>query len=261
MALSENQIKQRDNKLTASRVKVLMDGETEEITQLWREMLGMALPKDLTWVWPVMRGSATEQINLDWYGHKTGHEITRRGEVVIGNPDWMAATLDGWDATDNHPIECKDTGGREPASVIVSRYQAQCHWQMMVTNSKICALSIIMGGAEPIREYIHYSEPYAKELMTRAAAFMLCVETLTPPAALPIAAPPLVPVKIYQMAENDQWVRHAQVWRQCQGAAQSAKDAEKSLKALVPEDAAKAVGAGIVITRNRAGAMSLRETS
>ena len=99
MSLSAAQIEARKGKLTASRIACLMTGDAPAIMRLYREMIGEELPEDLSHIWPVRLGEATEQLNLDWYEEGGGSPVTRRGEVV-GHPKhlWAAATLDGWDS-------------------------------------------------------------------------------------------------------------------------------------------------------------------
>lgn len=259
--LTATQLKQRDGKLTASRVGVLMSGDEAKILKLWQEMLGLESAEDLSGVWPVRLGEATEDLQLQWYEHKAGGPVAAlRGKVEVHpTVSWAACTLDGFDVQRKCPIECKHCGGREPLETIIARYMPQMHWQMLCTDTKECALSVIMGANEPIVEYIPFDGEYAKELMARAEAFMLCVQTLTPPVALPAVVPPVVPAKEYDFSGNPDWQLLAGRWVQSYGAAQTAKEAEKQIKGLVPEDAKKAFGAGIVVTRNRAGAMSLRE--
>ena len=136
--LSPTQLAARENKLTASRVAALMTGNADKILNLWRELVGdpAFVPEDLSDVWPVRLGEATEHLNVAWYAKKHG-EVSRKGEVVVGNPDWMAATLDGWDVARGCPLEAKHVGGREPLETIISRYQSQMHWQMMVTDARM----------------------------------------------------------------------------------------------------------------------------
>lgn len=95
--LTVDQLQAREGKITASRVGVLMSGDEAKILALWREMLGLEEPPDLSGVWPVRRGEATEQLNLDWFQEKQGKPVIRRGEVVVHpDYDWAACTLDGW---------------------------------------------------------------------------------------------------------------------------------------------------------------------
>ena len=231
--LVSTQLAARENKLTASRVAALMTGSADKILNLWRELVGdpAFVPEDLSDVWPVRLGEATEQLNVAWYAKKHG-EVSRKGEVVVGNPDWMAATLDGWDVARGCPLEAKHVGGREPLETIISRYQSQMHWQMMVTDASECALSVIMGASEPIVEYIPMDVGYAKELMRRATQFMQCVDNMTPPVLLAPVAPPVIADKIVMMDSNPEWTAQAARWIQSYGAAEIAKEAEKKLKGV-----------------------------
>lgn len=258
--LSPTQIAQRDGKLTASRVACLMTGDEAKILNLWREMIGDPdfVPEDLSDVWAVQLGAHTESLNLDWYERKRG-PVTWRGQVAEGALSWMACTLDGWDTERKCPIECKHVGGREAHETIIARYQPQMHWQMMVTQAKECALSVIAGANEPVVDYIPLDESYAVELMRRADAFMQCVWTLTPPVALAPVAAPVPAVVEYDMTGKNEWASEAATWLENCRAAKQAASAEKALKALVPADAAKCHGHGVSITRDRAGRLSLRE--
>lgn len=260
--LSPGQIQARDGKLTASRVACLMTGDKTEILNLWQMMVGDPnyQEPDLSGVWPVQLGICTEQLSLDWYERKTGHAVTRRGEVVI-HPDceWAACTLDGFDADIPAPVEAKHVGGREPLARIIERYQPQVHWSMTVTQTQTCVLSVIEGANEPIREQIGFDDAYGKELWARANAFMRCVETLTPPCEIEPVKAPVIPVKIYDMSNLNSWAMLAGEWLANIGGKKTADKAEKELKALMPSDGARAHGHGVVIARDRAGRLSVRE--
>jgi hypothetical protein len=258
--LSVEQLAAREGKLTASRVACLMTGNEAEIIALWREMIGDPgfVPEDLSGVWPVQLGSATEQVNLDWYERRYG-PVTRRGEVVTHAVGWAACTLDGWDATRCYPVETKHCGGHEPVSLIIERYQPQMQWQMLVTRAPMCALSIIMGAREPVVEFIEADLDYQAELWRRAEVFMHHVYAMTPPVALAPAAPPVIAEKTYDMASSNAWGEHAAVWLANIEGKKLAEKADKELKALVPADAIKCHGHGIVVRRDRAGRLALRE--
>lgn len=258
--LSPTQISQREGKLTASRVSCLMTGDADKIMNLWREMVGdpAFVPEDLSGVWSVQRGVATEHLNLDWFERKHG-PISRRGDVVVGSPDWMAATLDGWSEKYRCPVEGKDVGGREPLDTIIDRYQPQMHWLGMVTASEQCALSVIIGGNEPIVELVPLDPDYSAELMSRARLFMHCVETLTPPIAQAPVAAPIVPKVEYDMSTSNEWGAYAGDWLQNVEGKKIAEKAEKALKALVPADGVRCHGHGVVISRARNGNLSLRK--
>jgi hypothetical protein len=263
VGLSPEQIKQRDGKLTASRVACLMTGDTDKIMNLWRELVGdpAFVPEDLSDVWAVQLGAWTEPFNLDWYEKRTGQSLARRGEVVVHpNFDWAAATLDGWDSALSAPVECKHVGGFEPIAKVLERYAPQAHWQMMVTGATQCVFSIIEGAREPVIEIVDLDRDYAAELLARAKAFMFCVGTLTPPVlgAEPVPAP-VRPVKSYDMTGNNQWASDAVTWLSTRQARKDNEAVEKSIKSVVPADAIKCMGHGITVSRSKAGSLSIRE--
>jgi len=257
--LSPEQIKAREGKLTASRVACLMRGDAPAIMRLYQEMVGEELPEDLSHVWPVQLGATTEALNLDWY-EMGGNPLSRRGEVMV-HPKypWAAATLDGWDNILECPVETKHVGGREPLEIIIDRYQPQMQWQMEVTGATQCALSVIMGANAPVIEYIERDAAYAAEMVKRGQQFMTCVQRRIAPVALDPVPVPADASKIYDMTGNNSWADHGATWLETKAAADRCKDAEKSLKAIVPADAKKAFGHGVQITRDRANRLSLRE--
>ncbi len=259
--LTPAQLAAREGKLTASRVACLMKGDAEAIMRLYRELIGEEVPEDLSHVWPVRLGEATEQLNLDWY-EQQGNPLSRRGEVVAHKKyDWAAATLDAWDETLGCPVECKHVGGREPLEVIIERYQPQMQWQMECTGATQCALSVIMGANAPVVEYIERDTDYSAEMVKRGQQFISCVRQRIEPVALPAVAAPIDASKVYDMAGSNAWAVHASEWLANKEGAEICKDAEKSLKAIVPADAKKCHGFNIQITRDRAGRLSLREAT
>ena len=258
--LTPAQIDARRGKLTASSVAALMTGDTSKIMQLYMEMTDdpAFVPIDFSEVWPVQLGSATEHLQISWFELKRG-PVSRQGEVVVHPNGWAAATLDGWSDLHGCVVECKHCGGHEPFETIVERYQPQMHWQMIVTNTKQCALSVIMGAREPIVDFVDYDEEYGAELMRRAEWFMQHVWNKVPPVDIDEPVTPPVPGKVYEMSTSNEWCSKAFLWRENIAGKKLAEMAEKELKALVPADAKKAHGAGIYISRDRAGRLSLRE--
>lgn len=260
--LSPAQIAQREGKLTASRVACLMSGDEQAILNLWRELTGdpSYVPEDLSDVWAVQLGSHTESLNLDWYCRRTGKNISRHGEVVLHSKcDWAACTLDAWDDQLAAPIEAKHCGGFEKIETVIARYQPQAHWQMIVTGASKCIFSIIEGAREPTIEVVERDEAYATELWSRAEHFMQCVFELRPPVALPAVSPPVKAEKIYDMTGNNQWASEAVTWINTRQAWKDNAASDKAIKLLVPADAAKCIGHGLLVSRNKAGALSIRE--
>jgi hypothetical protein len=242
-----------------------MVGDAEKIMDLWREMTGDPTyqPEDLSGVWPVRMGEATEALNLEWYGRKTGRTVTRMGEVVVAREaPWAAATLDGFDPVMSAVIECKCVGGFEPRERIVERYQPQCHWAMICTGTRKTFLSIIEAGREPVIEEIAFDGAYAMELWRRAEMFMKCVADLIPPAVFEPVATPVPPERwrTVSMDGNNAWASNASDWLEHRGAAKQFDIAAKELRALVEADVGKATGHGVTCKRDRAGRLSISAT-
>lgn len=258
MALSEAQLAARRGKLTASRVAALMSGDSQRISHLYREMVGEAEPEDLSGIWAVALGAFTEPFHLDWLERKYG-PLTRRGEVVVSAEyDWAAATLDAWSDSRACPFEAKHTGGFEPFEIIVARYFAQTHWQMIVTGARQCALSVILGAKEPTVEFIDFDEEYAGELMRRAIDFMERVRLRQPPPSQEPLEPPVVS-KTYDFTGNNTWANEAFDYLRTLEDKRKNESAASALKSLVPGDAKLVTGHGVSITRDRANRLSLRE--
>lgn len=266
MTLTPEQLSAREGKLTASRVSVLMRGDDEAVYDLWRELIGDPSyePPDLSGVWPVQLGTVTETLNLNWYERKTGRAVTMRGDVIVsGERDWAAATLDGMDA--QHPdgpavIECKHVGGFETLETIVARYMPQIHWQMYVTGAEIAVLSIIEGARAPVVEEVRLHSDYVSELLQRADDFWRYVTSLTPPVMPPPVKPPRpAAAREVDMSTSNEWGSFAPDWIEHRDAAKAFRDAEKKLKALVPDDAARAYGHGIEVKKTRNGALRIGE--
>lgn len=258
--LTPAQIKARTGKLTASRIACLMTGDAEKILQLYHEMIGEAVPEDLSRIWAVQLGECTEQLNINWFEYKERMIVSRRGEVMV-HPllPWAAATLDGWIDELKCPIECKHSSGREPAEILIERYSPQVQWQMVVTGATQCAFSVIFGAAEPVVDFLERDADYADEMVARGAQFMEFVERRIPPVVLPPVPAPIIADKAYDMTGDNEWTTWAVTWSDTRMAARDNEAAGKILKSLVPPDAKKAHGAGVQITRNRAGHLSLRE--
>lgn len=260
--LTSSQLSARDGKLTASRVGILMSGDDAAVLALWQEMLGERQPEDLSAVWPVQLGTITEPLNLAWYERTTGHALSRHGEVVIcPRDDWAACTLDAFDEVLNGPVEAKHVGGFEPREKVIARYYPQTTWQMLCTETKSVALSIIEGAKEPAIEIGTLDSAYADELWRRADAFMECVNSLTPPVALPPVATPVAPAQWREldMAGSNAWASFAADWLETVGPMKRNRLAEKELKALVPADCGRAHAAGIQIKRAKNGALTISQ--
>lgn len=260
--LNAAQMKARDGKLTASRVACLMTGDNDKILNLWRELVGdpAYVEEDLSDVWAVQLGSCTEALNLEWYERRTGRDLSRHGEVVTRTGfDWAACTLDAFDEQMRAPVEAKHVGGFEKHEAVIARYMPQMHWQMLCTETNLCMLSVIEGAREPVIDQVQLDGAYASELWDRAFRFMQCVWQIIPPVEMPPVAAPVTAAKSYDYSTNNLWCSEAVTWMSTKNAAKDFAASEKTLKGMVPNDAALVSGGGVECKRDRAGRLSLRE--
>src|SRR6266446_2253835 len=255
----------RSGKLTASRVSCLMTGDKAKIITVWQELCGDPTyeEEDLSEIWAVQLGATTEGLNLDWYQRTTGRILSKRGDVVVHpDYDWAAATLDGFDGILPGPVEAKHTSGFEKFDVVLQRYQPQVHWQMEVTQTRQCALSVIQGGRQPTVEIIDYDKAYADELMARALRLMEHVWNITPPVEMePMELTRISRMRDYNMTGNNQWASAASDWLKHKETAKLWETSVETLKGLVANDAASATGYGITARRDRANRISIKPIS
>lgn len=260
--LTDKQIAERAGKLTASAIGCLMTGDQAKIMNLWRELTGdpSFVRDDLSDIWPVQLGVATEELHLSWLERKRGVKFTHRGTVhTHPTLKWAAATTDAWWEESGCPVEVKHIGGFEGRDVVRARYMPQVHWLMFCTGAKKALFSVIEGAREPSWEIIPLDEDYAAELLKRAEAFMKCVWELTSPVAQAPVEAPVKAIKTYDYTGNNEWASEASVWVANYKSAKIAAASEKTLKAMVPADAQRVHGYGIEITRNKASSLSLKE--
>lgn len=262
MALTNAQRLAREGKLTASRVAPLMTGDKAAIIGVWRELCGDPTyeEENLDEVWQVQLGLATEKLNLDWYERKSGRLLTRRGDVVCHDDyTWAAATLDGFDDVIPGPVEAKHVGGFEPIEKVVERYQPQLQWQMEVTGSSKCILSVIEGGRVPRIVPVDRDVDYAGVLMFRALKLMECVWDMLPPVELePVELKVISRLRDYNMTGNNVWAAAANDWLVHKEAAKLWEASVETIRGLVANDASSATGYGIVAKRDKANRISIK---
>jgi YqaJ-like viral recombinase domain len=261
--LTQEQKQQREGKLTASRVGILMNGTEQQIYDLYRELTGdpTYVEENLDDVWAVQLGSHTEKLNIDWYARK--RSVSLRGVVVVHfTCDWAACTLDAWDDELSCPIEAKHVNGFSSFDDVVQRYLPQLHWQMYCTDSDRAIISVIIGANEPKIQTILRDDNYMNNLVSRAKSFMDCVNSLMPPVNLPPVKQPIplsAMIKV-DMEGNNSWADSALTWLETKDAAKKFKDSADALKALVPENASTAFGHGITISRFKNNSLTIKET-
>jgi predicted phage-related endonuclease len=261
MALTDRQKLARQGKITASRIGVLMSGDARAIYDLWLELTGDPSfePPDFSNVWAIQLGNATEKFHLDWIERSLGLINERGKSHQHPKVSWALATLDGWIVNERIAVEAKHTGGFEPMDTIIDRYMPQMHWTMWCTETEEIAFSVIMGAKEPKPLIIKFDHGYMAELIERGEEFIDHVHNLTEPVANPYLKPPK-PVfsRSIDMSGNNEWGFHASGWLSNRVAFQKYNESATAIKNLMPSDAKEGFGHGIIVTRSKAGALTIK---
>lgn len=260
--LTADQQKQRQGRLTGSRIAPLMTGDAERIMRLYRIMIGEEPEEDLSHNFQVRLGEVTEDLQLDWYEEQNQRLLTlRRAFVTHPERDWAGATLDGFDPLLGCSIECKHVGGHEPMELIIERYQPQLHWQMFVTRTDQCALSVIMGTNAPVVTYIPRDWDYLNIMIKRAERFMYHVGMRTPPLKIaPAVEPPAWDTLAKRdMTGNNLFGVNADTWLATKRSHREHEDAKDVLKSLITEHDREIFGHGVRVVRDRANRLHVRE--
>jgi predicted phage-related endonuclease len=239
-----------------------MGGNDGRIITLWRQKRGEAEPDDLSDILAVQMGSFTEPLNCAWYEKQTGN-VVQGGGKIARHPTikHMRATLDGevFDPLSDERLgvfEAKHCGTRSADAELFARYVPQLTHNCLCAGAETAFLSIFKGNGDWVLFEYELDAAYAKRLIEAEAAFWECVRTGTPPAPLPDAPTPKPKgVKEYDMQGSNEWAAHAADYLETEIAADRHEIAKRSLKALVPDDASRCVGHGILIARDKRGAL------
>ena len=261
LGLSAEAIATRVNYIGGSDANIIMSGDDARILKLWQQKRGEAEPDDLSDILAVQMGSFTEPFNAAWYEKQTGNEVSESGvEYYSPAHTFMRATVDGIVSDPLYGgrmvFEAKHCGVRNTDAEIFERYLPQLTHNAICANADGAVLSVFKGNGDWVMFEYDLDHDYAEALVEAETRFWGCVRTGEPPAPLPEPPKPKPRgVVEYNMAGNNAWSVHAGIIRETQQAAKDHEAAKKEIKALVPDDASKAFGAGVTIKRDARGAL------
>jgi predicted phage-related endonuclease len=258
--VTPDQHAERRTRIGGSDAPKIVDGRWHE---LWLEKTGRIEPEDLSWVLPVQIGVITEPLNISFFERATGHHVFARGSVYI-HPGYqfIGATLDGLTLIDREPaiVQCKHVSAFAKIEEVEQRYFPQVMHECLVTGASLGFLSVLIGTHRHEIIECRRDPEYVARLLELERAFWTFVDGDDPP---PDHAPLVVPPKPEQwrtidFAGSNSWTSAAADWLAHRDSAKAFDKAEKALKSQIEPDVGKAFGAGIVATRNKAGAITIR---
>jgi putative phage-type endonuclease len=243
-----------------SDARVIMGSDEAALVRLWREKRGEAEPEDLSGNLIVQLGTATEELNRNWYQRNTGRSVRDVQRFVKHSAiPWMAATLDGIVEGTEAVFEAKFmlpwSFSEESAA---EKYMAQVQHNMWVTHLRTSVLSIITGGGKWVEITIPMDPLYLTVLVSAEKKFWRCVQSGETPHLIN-AEPPrprIEAIRIVDMSSSNSWAEFAALFRSTRGAFLEHERAKSELKALLPEDAKEAIGHGVRAKRSKSGAVS-----
>jgi len=260
--LTPEQQKLREGRITASFIPALMAGDEQKILSEWMRIVEHPdyVAEDLSGVWPVRFGSFIEAFALDWHQMKTGQALTHRG-LWVPHPQFphVGSTLDAYRTDDDSVIDCKAPGRWRKLEDVIDYYPGQLVVQRACTQARRAALLVVHGGDEPKEYEVGWDDAYEGEVWSRIDWFWQRVESLQPPCAIPAAKVPVPAVRQVDMQGSNEWATFAHGWLVTRDAAKTNAEAAKALKGMVEEDVAKAFGHGVLVTRSRAGALTIKQ--
>ena len=241
-----------------SDANIILSGDAQRIARLVAEKRGEVEPEDLSRSLPVQLGIWTEQFNRNWYELQTGQQVTGVDEVwTHRNYIFLKARLDGF--VGDAVFEAKHVNPFGDIEGVVQRYMPQLHHYMTVTGKRTAILSVLVGTQRWEAFTVDYDPFYADLLLDAELQFWNNVQNGG--MVEPVTAEPPKPRNaklIVDMTGHNEWAILSGVWAETTDAAKRNTWAVKELKALVPADAAEAVGHGVVIKRAANGNLSIR---
>lgn len=252
----------RKDAIGGSDANAIMGGDEKKLLRLWREKRGEVEGEDLSDNLAVQMGSFTEPLNIAWFEKNTGLAV----EVIElpacdRGPVFMRCTLDGWVTEQRAVFEAKHCGTRSTDAEIFARYVPQLTHNCICTGAETAFLSAFKGNGDWVMMEYALDADYAARLIAAEEAFWNCVRTGEPPCAVPPEPTPKpVGVVEYDMASSNAWAAQSGEYLETKLAADRHETARKELKALVPDDASKCFGHGIIIKRDKRGALRFAET-
>lgn len=261
VGLGAAQLRSRISGIGGSDANVILSGNGDRVTALWREKRGEVEPEDLSDRLPVALGSWTEAFNRQWYEKITGSVVTGVGRSVqCQRYDWRRCTLDGYVEDLFAVFEAKHSSAFAKADEMLERYMPQLQHNMAVIGADRAVLSVIFGNHKHAIFEIAADWLYQLDLLEAEHAFWDCVQTGTEPVPAPVPALPRpIGVREVCLQGSNAWAVAAADWLEYRAAAKTHAAACTAIKSLVEDDVARAFGHGIEAKRSKAGALTIRE--
>jgi hypothetical protein len=257
---------QREKYTTASQAPTIVLGTDAERYALWQERIGEIAAPDLSDNLPVQLGKHCEPFILGWVERTSRHAITERQRFIKHESLPFAATLDGYRVFDDAVIEAKMCNPFGDRRDIIIKYTPQALVQKHCRKATRGVLAVLRGFA--LEEFeINIDAAYEREVFERLIAFQKCVDTMTPPSALPTKQ--LVPPDLWRtidlasVSPLPNWgmpmVQSLRLWSDTKEAVRLHEQSKRDVKDLMPDDVGEVLFGDMSVRRSKNGAVTIRE--
>jgi predicted phage-related endonuclease len=271
MNLINKPITDRRSGLGGTDAKKIVEGDWLSV---YNEKLGITEPPDLSDIFPVQLGSWTEPFHREWFAKRSGKKLIHDSlEVAMArvHPEhsFMFGHIDAWIPEDKTFLEMKHTNAHSSFREKADYYMPQMAHYAAICGVNKCWFSMIPGNGEPIWGEIEITTDYMNALIEAERAFWWHVVEEIPPMAAPTGvvasidqlgkANKIDGMRAYDFTNKNEFNSLATDWLANKSAASTFDKAVKELKTHVPADAAEVLGVNIIIKRDKAGRLSIKE--
>ncbi|MBR0879661.1 YqaJ viral recombinase family protein [Bradyrhizobium liaoningense] len=261
--LSAEYSEYRRDKFTGSLAgKVMTVTDPVILNRVARQKGGLEPPDPETYAMRI--GTHNEPFVRAEHEQDCGHPITRVGEIVnlparYGFPGCVL--LDGYRAFDDTVCEYKFLSSWSKREDYFPYHYWQVLWEMLCTGASRGALIVAQGTSPPIENEVIYDQPCAEALLERAAAFMLCVKTGTPPCPLPPIVPPdrMRVIDLTKEPTNwgDELLAYLTQYSATKKFHEIHEEAGKAIRLLIPDDVNRVRAGRWNLNRDKRGAIRI----
>ena len=238
---------------------------------LWLEKTKREEPEDLSWNLPVQIGLHTETVNKMFFEKETG--IKTLDPVfsetnVVKQVEFMYASYDLVAEKEKTIIELKHTNSNNTLDNCISTYMPQVQHYLMVSGYDYAYLSVIFGNQRHEVCKIDADKDYQMKLYDIEKSFWSYVIKDKEPEKLDTSELPKLAGKIkindmktidFNETGNNEFLSHASRWEETKPTAEAHKALGSILKGFIPDDVRKATGGNVLITRTKAGYLTIKQ--
>ena len=227
---------------------------------LWLIKTGREEPEDLSGALPVQLGIHTEPFNLEWFSTQMRLPVSDSQSHYIQSIQGVRCEthIDG--ATSAGIIECKHTNAFTSMDEQLAKYMPQLQFNMHLTRTKLCHLSVIFGNMKWECVSVSYDKAYFDTMMHQIKIFWDYVSTDTEPVGTAPTPQDIDAIPIDDMVRRDastdnQFISLAHEYIDNQASVKIFDAAKKGLKASVKPTEREVYTDLLSIKRSKNGAL------